>query len=120
VDKGRGQTEKERKKKVYDVCMDDTVTPQLQGHVLVRSAEKVTLVPGRKFDEFVNICQLQKNQLLSFLKLIYLQALTEIRDSNTFRRAPCFIFTIQDSIGKCVCVYVYVCVCACVCVCVCV
>jgi hypothetical protein len=35
--------------------MDDTVTPQLQGHVLLRSVEKLSCVPGRKFDEFVNV-----------------------------------------------------------------
>jgi len=76
------------------------VTPHLQGHVLVRSAEKFSLVPGRKFDEFVNIRQTKKNQLLSFLKFIYFQVLIEIRDSNMFRCALYIIFTIQDSIGK--------------------
>ena len=66
--KERGQTEKDRKKerkkerKVHDVCMDDTVTPQLQGHVRLRSAEKVSWAPGRKFDEFVNVRQTQINK----------------------------------------------------------
>jgi hypothetical protein len=61
---------KERKKvrrkerKVHDVYMDDTVTPQLQGQTLLRSAEKFSWVPGRKFDEFVKVCQPKKKKLL--------------------------------------------------------
>ena len=35
--------------------MDDTDTPQLQGHVLLRSVQKFSCVPGRKFDEFVKV-----------------------------------------------------------------
>jgi hypothetical protein len=87
---------KERKKerKVHDVCKDDTVTPQLQGHVLLRSAEKFSWVPGRKFDEFVKVRRPKKKQLLSFLKFNYFQFLIEIRDLSTFRCAPYIIFII--------------------------
>ena len=56
------QKERKKERKVHDVCMDDTVTPQLQGHVRLRSAEKVSWAPGRKFDEFVNVRQTQINK----------------------------------------------------------